>query len=40
MLYIYQLMGKKPSKIPFLLSSQPHSVIVLWLTRTGFWSNK
>lgn len=24
----------------FLLSSQPHSSILLWLTRTGFWSNK
>lgn len=24
----------------FLLSSQPHSIILLSLTRTGFWSNK
>lgn len=24
----------------FLLSSQPHCIILLWLTRTGFWSNK
>lgn len=40
MLYIYQLVGKKIPIFLLPLSSQPNSIILLWLTRAGFCSNK